>query len=161
MIPVTLVSIPERKLVGMHLPMSLANNQTGSLWQQFMPRRKEISHRVNGELYDIKVYAPDFQLKDFTPSTMFEKWVAVEVAAWENIPDGMEPLILPGGAYAVAEHRGPARDFYKTWNYIFSEWLPVSGFVMDDRHHFEILQENYRSDDPHAREDVWIPIRPA
>lgn len=46
------------------------------------------------------------------------------------------------------------------FRYIFGTWLPASGYVLDDRPHFEVLGPGYRPDDPEAEEDIFIPIRP-
>jgi len=43
--------------------------------------------------------------------------------------------------------------------YIFGEWLPKSGYTLDDREHFEILFEGYNPVDSEATEDIYIPVR--
>lgn len=42
---------------------------------------------------------------------------------------------------------------------IFSDWLPKSDYELDERPHFEILDEKYKNDDPNSEEEIWIPIR--
>ena len=82
----------EKKLIGMQVTMSLANNLTGKLWSQFMPRLHEISHRVSEDKLSIQVYPPLYHTA-FDPSTEFVKWAAVEAQDQTPIPDGMESLI--------------------------------------------------------------------
>ncbi len=42
--------------------------------------------------------------------------------------------------------------------YIHEIWLPESGYVIDDREHFEKLEEGYIPLDENATEEIWIPI---
>ena len=149
----------EKKLIGVRAEISLSNDKTRELWQQFMPRRKEISGFLNNGFYSMQVYNKDLDFKNFTPETVFEKWAAVEVANFDSVPEGMEAYTLTSGKYAVFMHKGPAHTFQKTYQYIFGVWLPNSAYELDDRAHFEILEENYNPNDPNAEEEVWIPIR--
>ena len=153
-----IIDLSETKLIGMHQRMSLANNQTQALWQQFMPRRQEVQSRVGGQFYSMNIYDSGFQMKDFTPQTEFEKWAAVAVNDFEQIPTDMQTMTV-GGKYAVFHHKGPASTFPQTLQHIHGVWLPASEFLLDERPHFEILNESYVPTDPNAEEDVYIPIR--
>ncbi len=151
--------IESKKLIGMHITMSLSDNKTAQLWQKFMPGRGEVVGRLNSKYISMQVYNDDVDAKLFSPETMFDKWAAVEVENSNNIPEGMELYTISGGKYAVFVHKGPAGTFPETMQYIFGKWLPGSKYKLDNREHFEILAENYRPDDPEAEEEVWIPIR--
>ncbi|MBI3300043.1 MAG: GyrI-like domain-containing protein [Elusimicrobia bacterium] len=146
----TIETLREKKLVGMHLTMSLAQDKTGELWKRFMPRRAEIKHRVDDNFISMEFYTPD---------APFEKWAVVEVSAHADIPDGMEPYTLRGGQYVVFKHKGPARAAPNLFSHLFSGWLPKSGHALEDREHFELLPKDYRPDDPNAQEEIWIPIK--
>jgi AraC family transcriptional regulator len=154
-----IVTLPEKKLIGMHMSMSYAHNRTGELWKNFMPRRNEIRHRLNTLFYSLQVYDKAFDFTSFSPDTPFEKWALAEVSDLETIPTGMKSFVLSAGKYAVFIHRGPASEYHTTFQFIFGTWLPSSGFIIDQRPHFEILTENYRPDDPDAEEEIWIPVR--
>jgi AraC family transcriptional regulator len=149
------VTIEPKKLLGICLEMSLAENRTGELWRGFMPRLKEIETRVGNHLYSLQVYDEDYFLQ-FNPSREFEKWALVEVKNFSIIPDEMEPFELPGGLYAVFQHKGMGTEIFQ---YIFSEWLPKSGYLLDNRPHFEILGEKYRQGSPDSEEEIWIPVK--
>ena len=151
-------TLPEKKLVGKKLAMTFAHNRTGDLWRSFMPRRKEISNAIGTELYSLQIYPPLF-FDNFDPDWQFEKWAAVEVADLLSIPEGMEPLTLPGGLYAVFPYKGTASAAANTFNDIFGIWLPKSAYTLDDRPHFELLGEKYRHEDPNSEEEIWIPIK--
>jgi AraC family transcriptional regulator len=149
--------LTQRKLIGKRVTMTFANNQTFKLWQSFMPRRKDIKNNSTSELFSIQVYPPSF---DFTNlNAAFEKWAAIEVADFEDIPQGLEPFALAGGTYAVFEYKGVSSDT-TIFEYIFGVWLQQSkDYLLDDRPHFEILGNNYRNNDPGSEEEIWIPVK--
>ncbi len=149
----------EKKLVGLRTRTSLADNQTPALFRSFMPRRREPENRLNANIYSVQVYAAPAGFQSFTPTTVFEKWAAVEVAAFGELPAGMEALTIPAGLYAVFLYKGLPQDFPKTAQYIFGTWLPQSEYTLDNRPHFEIMSPAYRPDDPNAEEEVWVPVR--
>lgn len=148
--------LPEKKLIGKRMIMSLANDKTGELWRSFMPLRKEIQGRTGTELYSLQVYGPGY-FNNFDPNTNFEKWAAMEVSDLEHVPEGMEVFILKGGLYAVFHYKGLNTD-HSIFQFIFSKWLPGSEYMMDDRPHFEFLGEKYRNNDPDSEEEIWIPV---
>jgi AraC family transcriptional regulator len=149
------VTIEPKKLLGICLEMSLAENLTGELWRSFMPRLKEIETRVGNNLYSLQVYEEDY-FQQFNPAREFEKWALAEVRNFSMIPDEMEPFELPGGLYAVFQHKGMGTDIFQK---IFSEWLPNSGYSLDNRPHFEILGEKYKQGSPDSEEEIWIPVK--
>lgn len=150
--------LPEKKLIGQRIQMSMANNKTRELWSGFMPRRREIANQLTSDLISMQVFDELFDFYAFDLNASFEKWAAVEVSDFERIPDGMEAFTLRGGLYAVFIHKGDASTGAKTFQYIFGTWLPGSGYTLDNRPHFEILGGKYKNDDPDSEEEIWIPI---
>lgn len=155
---VRIEKLEARQLVGMRLQMSFAQNRTAELWRSFMPRRKEISFRIEPDLYSLQTYPLGF-FEPFNPTTPFEKWAAIEVTDASNIPGGMELFLLPPGLYAVFLYKGPASEGAKAFQYIMGSWLPQSGYMLDQRPHFEKLGEKYRNDSADSEEEIWIPVR--
>jgi AraC family transcriptional regulator len=153
-------TLAPKKLTGNRILMSYANNKTYDLWKGFMSRRSAIRNSTGTHLFSLQVYDSSFDFKVFDPHAVFEKWAAVEVTGFDDIPENMEPFLLPGGLYAVFIHTGAAATAGKTFTWIFGTWLPQSGYQLDHRPHFEILGEKYKNDDPASEEEVWIPIRP-
>jgi AraC family transcriptional regulator len=150
-------TISAKKLVGMRVIMSHTDNKTHELWQSFMPRRNSIPNTIGTDLYSLRVYSPDY-FAHFTLSSQFEKWACVEVAHFHDVPEGMETLIIPEGLNAVFPYKGLPSEGAATFRYIYSQWLPSSGYRLDDRPHFEILGSRYKNDDPNSEEDIWVPI---
>jgi AraC family transcriptional regulator len=139
--------------------MSLSADRTPELWRSFMPEKKNIKNVIGADLFSMQVYDPTLDFKDFTPLTEFEKWAAVEVAGFDDIPDGMQTYTIRGGLYAVFIYRGRPSDFADTFRYIFYSWIPASDYEVDQREHFEILGDKYKNNDPDSEEEIWVPIR--
>ena len=153
-----IVTIQAKKLIGFSIEMSLLDNQTQTIWQLFMPRLKEITNAVSADLFSLQNY-PSTYFTNFTPETIFTKWAAVEVKDFSSIPDGFEKLELIGSNYAVFLHKGNTEMFAKNAKYIYTEWLPNSGFQLDNQPHFEVLGDKYLGhENPESEEEIWIPI---
>jgi len=149
--------LKEKKLIGNRLTMSLANNMTVELWENFIPRRREISNNISNDLISMQVYKPTY-FTDFNPTNEFEKWATIEVSDYVNVPKDMETFTLPGGLYAVFEYKGLSTDS-SIFSSIFGSWLPNSDYLLDSRPHFEVLGNKYKNADPNSEEEIWIPIR--
>lgn len=148
-------TIGPKKLLGVSRVMSLAENQTGELWRNFMPRLNEIETRIGTDLFSLQVYDEDY-FQQFSPMNEFEKWALVEVRNFSQFPEEMEPFELPGGLYAVFQHKGMGTEIFQ---HIFSAWLPNSEFQLDDRPHFEVLGEKYKQGSPDSEEEIWVPVK--
>lgn len=152
--------LPQKKLVGKHMRMSLSYNHTGELWRSFMIQRAEITNASTSDFYSITVYDQNFDFINFDPSRTFEKWAAIEVSDFNNVPESMEQFILKGGLYAVFIHIGGANTAPMAFRKIFTNWIPNSPYSIDDRPHFEILGPKYKNNDPASEEEIWIPVKP-
>ncbi|WP_396638373.1 GyrI-like domain-containing protein [Maribacter sp. R77961] len=157
MITPRIIRLEEKKLIGQSRVMSVVNNQTGKLWGSFMPRRTEIVHRIGINFFSLQVYPPDYHL-NFNPTAEFTKWALVEVKNLDHIPEGMQWFILKAGDYAVFDYKGTSGD-PSIFEYIYGEWILKSEYVLDDRPHFEVLEANYKNNDPDSEEEIWIPIK--
>jgi AraC family transcriptional regulator len=146
----------EKKLIGKCLKMSLVNNKTFDLWRSFMPERMKIQNKLSNDLISMRVYKESLQLENINQE--FEKWAALEVSDFDNVPDEMERFVLPAGTYAVFDYKGLSTD-NSIFVYIFKEWLPGSNYVLDERPHFEMLGEKYKNNDLESEEEIWIPVK--
>ncbi len=151
-------TIKEKKLVGKRLTMSFANYKVVDLWQAFMPKRKTITNNLTSNLISMVIYKPN-HFEDFKPTNEFERWATVEVSDFDHVPTDMETYVLQSGQYAVFNHKGDAKEFAKTFQYILGTWLPGSDYDLDNRPHFEVLGDKYKNNDPTSEEEIWIPIQ--
>jgi AraC family transcriptional regulator len=156
---VRIATIPSKNLAGKRLRMSFSENRVAELWRSFMPERKLIKNNLTTDLFSVQVFDSDVDFRDFNGDTTFERWAAVEVADFSEVPQSMERYTLSGGLYAVFNYVGSSADFQKPFEYIFSTWLPRSEFELDKREHFELLGEKYKNNDPASEEEIWIPVK--
>ncbi|WP_375558988.1 GyrI-like domain-containing protein [Bernardetia sp. OM2101] len=154
-----IISLPQKKLMGQSIKMSLSNDKTMELWQRFMPQKKTIQNSIGTDLYSIQIYDDALDFKDFNPTTEFIKCAMIEVTDFENIPQNMESKVLEGGLYAIFLYKGLPKDFPKMAHYIFGVWLPNSDYQLDQREHFEVLGEKYNPTNENSEEEIWIPIK--
>ena len=125
-----------------------------------MPVLKSIRHRANNDLFSISVFKGIPEFSQYDPDLNFTKWAAVEVTNQGDQPDTVQPFLLTGGLYAVHLYRGGPAGAFAFFKTLFTEWLPASGYVLDDRPHFEVMGRKYKHNDPASEEEVWIPVRP-
>lgn len=156
---VRIEKLSKKNLVGKYIRMSLADNKTEEVWQNFQIHKATITNAIGTDLFSIQIYENSDYFENFNPKTEFTKWAATEVDDLLNIPNGFCSLVLPEGLYAVFLHIGAANEFQKTFQFIFTQWLPNSDFDIDHRPHFEQLGKKYKNNDPNSEEEVWIPIR--
>jgi len=153
-------TIQETQLAGLCTRMSFRDDHTPELWQRFMPLYGKQAHSSGSDLFSLEIYPPG-AFTAFSPGTEFEKWAAAEVLPGSSPAAGLLPLVIPAGLYAVFLHKGPASAAPATYTYIFTEWLPASGYTTDERPHFARMGAAYKNEDPGSEEEIWIPVRPA
>jgi AraC family transcriptional regulator len=136
--------------------MSLVANRTSDLWRSFMPQRGNVQNRISNDLVSMRVYDGPLRIGDVHQE--FDKWAAVEVSGFENIPEEMESVVLVEGLYAVFNYKGLNTD-ERIFVYIFTQWLPNSNYQLDERPYFEILGSKYKNNDPESEEEIWIPVK--
>ncbi|MBT8299515.1 MAG: GyrI-like domain-containing protein [Maribacter sp.] len=152
-----IVELTQKKLVGMNMSMSLLNDRTGELWSRFMPKVNDIGYKLSEDKISMQVY-PTTYFERFNPKHQFVKWAMVEVGDFCEIPDDLNQFMLQEGLYAVFDYKGPSYD-KSIFQYIYTKWLPISDYNLDNRPHFEVLGESYRNNNPESEEEIWIPIQ--
>ena len=40
-----------------------------------------------------------------------------------------------------------------------TEWLPNSGYEIDNRPHFQVMGETYKNGSPDSEEDFYVPLK--
>lgn len=144
----------EKKVVGIKSSMHHHQYESiVSLWKRFMPRKKEIKTTLSNGLIAMQVYS-DFNSLEKS----FDIWACVEVYNIEHVPMGMASFTIPQGHYAVFLQKG--MDANSTYKRIMTEWLPNSGFEIDNRPHFQVMGERYKNGRADSEEDFYVPIKP-
>ena len=154
----TIKTIQAKKAIGFSTKTTIANDQTVKIWQQLIPRLKEVKNAVSADLFSLQVYNGE-TFEEFIPTSEFTKYALVEVKNYDFVPEGFETFEIPAGDYAVFIHKGTSADFYKTSQYIYAEWLPKSKFKLDEKPHFAVMGDKYLGhENPESEEEVWVPV---
>lgn len=154
-----IVQQPAFQITGHAVKQSFAQDRTFELWSGFMPVRHQVCADADAPLVSLQRYPTNFSFAPPDLETSFEKWAGCITPDGFQAADGFETLHIPSGTYAVFLHRGPASGAARTFGYIFSQWLPDSGYEIDVRPHFEILDKRYKHNQPDSEEEVFIPIK--
>ncbi|MEL7120300.1 MAG: GyrI-like domain-containing protein [Bacteroidota bacterium] len=151
-------NILQIKLVGKNRQMSVANNQTALLWQEFAPIMKAHLSVKQPDLFSMEVYDNVDYFKAFDPQKTFTKWAAIKESDLKEVPEGLEAISL-NGLYACFTYKGRSSTAIPFYQYIYGQWLPQSDYVIDNRPHFALMGEQYKNDDPASEEEICIPIK--
>ncbi|WP_084273508.1 GyrI-like domain-containing protein [Maribacter antarcticus] len=137
--------------------MSLANNLTGKLWNNFMPRSVEIRNRVGEHFISLQVYPLENYIA-FKPKLEFMKYALLEVSRYSAILVGIVEFTFKAGLCDIFDYKGAGGD-PSIFQYIYANWLPKPEYRLDNRLHFEVLGANYKNNDSNSEEEIWIPIK--
>ncbi len=146
-------------LIGMKVRMSFAQDKTFELWSHFSPKRNQIQNISDQDLYSIDIYDSITFFDALNPNAIFDKYAAVKVDGVEDIPEGMDQIVIPEGLYVVFTYVGKPSEAQAFFNYIYGSWLPGSNYLLDNRPHFALMGSGYKGEDPDSKEEFWIPVK--
>ncbi len=73
--------------------------------------------------------------------------------------DEAQRVIISGGRWAVSIHQGSYETLWQSWNCLYRDWLPASGYTLRDAAPFEIyLSDKKKVPAEKLRTEIWIPI---
>ena len=96
---------------------------------------------------------------NFDDEGSFDYLCGVEVPDFSRLPPEMSRLRIPEQRYAVFAHRDHISTIRRTWNTIWSHWLPQSGHEPLDAPDFERYGENFDSHTGLGEVEIWIPLQ--
>lgn len=81
----------------------------------------------------------------------------ISVASTKDAPAEFSTLDIPAATWAVFRTSGPQPEtMLKTWERIYAEWLPSSGYEL--AHSVEFLRDWNERNDP-SEIAIWIPVK--
>lgn len=147
------------RVVGMRTdfygPYSDKNNlgdQLHILWSAFVPRAAEVPHAAAPLPYYGVVR------QDPADDERLEYYAAREVTCVGAVPRAMQATEVPGGRYAVFNHRGPPRAVDQTVDYVYTAWLARSDYRHTYGPDLEIYDERWQPGSPDSEMAYAIPI---
>jgi AraC family transcriptional regulator len=152
---------PELHLVGMRTRLfgidSEKNNMAEKLpqlWDAFLPRLDDLSHRISDGCYGVVRQAA-------TNSDELEYWAVAPVAQIDALPQGLLSLRVPAAKYARFAHKGFVSNLNMTVNYIYSSWLLRAGLRHTYGCDLEFYGSEYEANSEKSVIYYSIPIAPS
>jgi len=146
----------EIKLVGLPYYGNPEGGGFSQAWERFSAAESLIQNKINSKVgYGVEIYPPEMQEKH-----LWYYMAAMEVEEFGPIPYYLWTKVLPARTYAVFTARGGLSKLGEAFGFIYSQWLPNSGYEVD-AFDFEYYDERFNMSDPeHCEIDIYIPIKP-
>lgn len=90
-------------------------------------------------------------------SERLDYWAAE--ASQTLLSQSLNTLEIPTQQYAVLAHKGPIDGLKNKLEWLFTEWLPQSGYRGIDGFELEIYPANYQMHSADAYMEYWLPIQ--
>ncbi len=120
-------------------------------WQRFLPSFGHIPGQVGSLAYGAR--------SNFDDQGNFDYLCGVEVPDFSRLPNELSRLRIPEQRYAVFSHRDHISAIRRTWNTIWTQWLPQSGHEPLDAPDFERYGEDFNSHTGLGGVEIWIPLK--
>lgn len=156
-----IIQLPEIKVVGIKVETKLQINKIKDEWKCFYTLLNRIPN-CNSNYRKFGIYEFDDQNSHFmiNDKMICSEFLAIEIDAFKDIPNGFVIKTIPGGRYAVFTHRGSLDTLPQTINYIWGTWLLSTKEVLDTRETFEIYDYRFLGyNNPDSQIDIYIAIQ--
>ena len=140
-------------LVGMKKLVKPGSSEIKDLWNRFMLEK----HKIKKLLRENSVLGLCEYMPNITDDSEFYYFAGNEVISFDNVPVAMVKKEMPAMKYAKFSHKGSLKELRNTYNYIYGEWLPSSGYELVESDTIEVYdtKRNYSG----IMFDIYIPIQ--
>jgi AraC family transcriptional regulator len=145
-----IVSRPAFTVAGLVHHGIVDGEKLGALWGKFFARKAELKHEVEPD----RTYGVMANYDE--ASNEFDYIAASQVESCEDLPAGFLSLEVPAAEWAVFTTTMP--DLPQTYPYIYSTWLPQSGYQHAPAPEFELYGETFDPSDPASQFEIYIPV---
>jgi AraC family transcriptional regulator len=121
------------------------------LWQRYHREVDDIPGRVGRVAYGVCCNADD--------AGNFDYIAGVEVADFSDLPREFGRVRIPAQKYAVFTHKDHVSAIRRTFNTVFNQWLPQSGFQLADAPTLERYDEAFDPSTGNGGLEIWVPIK--
>lgn len=158
-----LITKPEFHIIGYELKTRNIDGQNNidipEFWQLYLEKKlfKNIPNPLNCK-EELGICT------DFSPETgEFSYLIGMEVAEGTPAPEGLVYRSIPEMQYAVfstpkSDEATFTTSIQSTWNYVFTEWFPQSGFEHAGVLDFELYDERCHGTKNKVM-DIYIPVK--
>jgi AraC family transcriptional regulator len=122
-----------------------------SQWQRFLPHLSQILGQLGRTAYGVCCNSDD--------AGNFDYVCGVEVKDFSRLPADWSRVRIPEQRYAIFLQREHISTIRSTWNTIWNNWLPESGYEVVDAPNFERYGDDFDSVTGRGGFEIWIPIK--
>ena len=111
------------------------------------------------ELQKIAVGSATLGLSTNFDGRDFLYWIAREIRAGSDVPEGMHSVTIPAQRYAVFTSAGKfPQSIWETVDFIYNDWLKRPGHRRAGGPDFEVYDSRYDAATGSGEVDLYIPI---
>ncbi|MCK9557532.1 MAG: AraC family transcriptional regulator [Candidatus Cloacimonetes bacterium] len=145
------------RVVGITCENTMKNNNIPALWNDF---NQQICSKVPDALHPGRVlgicyYLDHIEMNEDTPFTYL---AGVEYPPEKDCPIGLVYRDVPAADYAVFEHHGSLDTLSETYDFIYNNWLPESGYERKKADDFELYDQRFQFGDSQSVMEIWVPV---
>ena len=122
-----------------------------SQWQRFLPHLGRIPGQLGGTAFGVRCNCDD--------AGNFDYVCGAEVKDFSGLPADWSRVRIPEQRYAIFSQRDHISTIRSTWNTIWNNWLPESGYEVVDGPDFERYGDNFDSVTGTGGFEIWLPIK--
>ncbi len=148
--------LPGMKVVGIEYTGLNQNGEVQQLWEEFNSYMNEIRDKV-------EPYLALGVCTNMRPDGSYTYVAGYAVTVIAQPPPGMVSRSTPPARYAIFTHHGQLfdvpNDLHSTYNYIFTDWLPASGYTYSGSPTLEWYDTRFKLESDESELDICIPIK--
>lgn len=141
------------KVVGVARHYQEEDLDIETLWSAFRPNVGQITNRVGDDAFGIYE-----EYQESETNVGFSYICSVEVADFDNVPEGMVTRTIPEHLYAVFQHKGAISFLPDTLKYIWGSWLPKSNYDYVEKPDFELYSPGNQPGNTEKILFLYIPV---
>ena len=122
-----------------------------SQWQRFLPHLGQIPGQLGRTAYGVRCNSDE--------AGNFDYVCGVGMRDFSRLPADWSRVRIPEQRYAIFLQREHISTIRSTWNTIWNNWLPESGYEVVDAPNFERYGDDFDSATGTGGFEIWIPIK--
>lgn len=147
----------EASFIHIRSPDYNGHEVIGPLWERFLPRREEITHRVGDAAFGV-IHGREESLRSHPHELQYIACLLVEQQT--ELPDGMISYSVPASKYACFTHNGVIHNLGNTVNEIYDGFLKQGTFAHAGAADIELYDDRFCMDDT-SKMEYWVSIKQA
>lgn len=149
---------PAMKCIGMQAETSTTDPAVPQLWEAFITRMQELDE-IAVPNCSLGIVLRD-SIEDEGDETRFIYMAARVVKNFDILPLDMVSYEIPETLVAVFTHKGSLENLGDTYDYIYEQWLPESGYQLGEGDELEWYDARFDYGSEDSEMDIHIPVIP-